>query len=142
MIQTIVNAFVLCLMAHMIGDYFIQNDWMALTKTKPGIPGWRAAMIHGATYTIPFIPVVLVLHSVWPVYALMVIGLTHVVLDHYYLAKHVIWFRNQFAPKAFRPPHTPTGFGVDRPDWIAVWLMIIVDNCIHMIINTASVVWL
>lgn len=138
MIQQVVNAFVLCLMAHMIGDYFIQNDWMALEKTKR----WWPAIVHGVTYTLPFIPLVYWLDTQWPLLALLVIGGTHIVLDHYYAAKHVIWFRNQFAPKAYRPPHTPTGFGVDRPDWIAVWLMIIVDNCIHMIINTAAVVWL
>lgn len=154
MVQTIVNAFVLCLMAHMIGDYFIQNDWMALTKTKAGIEGWRAAIVHGITYTIPFIPVVWVLQPtgyevvgtmsplISSAYALLVIGGTHIVLDHYYAAKHVIWAKNQLAPKAWRPPHTPTGFNADRPDWIAVWLMIIVDNCIHMIINTVAVVWL
>lgn len=138
MIQAVVNAFVLCLMAHMIGDYFIQNDWMALEKTKR----WWPAIVHGTTYALPFIPVVYLLDTAWPWLALLVIGGTHIVLDHYYAAKHVVWFKNQFAPKSFRPPHTHTGHALDRPDWIAVWLMIIVDNCIHMAVNTASVVWL
>ena len=136
MVQAIVNATVLCLLAHMVGDYVIQNDWMALQKTH----NWAVAAIHGATYTIPFVPVVWGLHASW--WALAVIGGTHVVLDHTYAVKYLIWAKNQLAPKAYRFAQTPTGFGPDRPDWIAVWLMIIVDNLTHMLINIASVVWL
>lgn len=149
MVQLIVNAFVLCLMAHMIGDYFIQNDWMALEKTKH----WWPAVIHGITYTIPFIPVVLVLqptgHSILGLtslnsvlYALVAIGGTHALIDHWSLARHVVWAKNQLVPKDYRPGHTMTGHGEDRPLWLTLWLVIIVDNCIHMAINTASVVWL
>ncbi|ACH62203.1 hypothetical protein MYRNA_236 [Mycobacterium phage Myrna] len=124
---------VLCLMAHMVGDYFIQNDWMALQKTKR----WLPAIVHGVTYTIPF---VLVTQS-W--LALLIIGGTHIVLDHYYAAKYVIWAKNQIAPARLRPPlSSPTGFNLERPDWIAVWLLIIIDNCIHMGINVAAVLWL
>ncbi len=149
MVQTLVHAIVLCLAAHMFGDYFIQNDWMALEKTNR----WWPAIVHGVTYTVPFVPVVLVMqptgHAAFGllpipaiIYALAVIGGTHIVIDRFYLAKHVIWARNQLAPFPYRPPHTATGFGEDRPAWLAVWLMIIVDNCIHMAINTAAVVWL
>ena len=136
MIQTFVNVIVLGLIAHMIGDYVIQNDWMALQKTK----SWWPAIIHGITYGLPFIPL-LFWFGATPL-AWLVIVSTHIVLDHTYAVKHLIWFRNQFAPKAYRPPHTATGFGVDRPDWIAVWLMIIVDNTLHLAINTAAIYFL
>lgn len=126
------TVFVLGLFCHMIGDYVIQNDWMALEKTKR----WWPAIVHGVTYTLPF------LFITQSPLALFVICSTHVVLDHTYAVRHIIWARNQLAPKAYRPPHTPTGFNVDRPDWIAVWLMIIVDNLAHITINTIAVMWL
>lgn len=132
MMQEIAVAIALCGMAHMVGDYLIQSDWMAQEKTRR----WWPAIAHGVTYTLPF---VLVTQS--PA-ALVVIAGTHVVIDRYRLARHVVWFKNQLAPFAFRPGHTATGHGDDRPAWLSTWLLIIADNVIHMAINVAAVVWL
>lgn len=132
MLQEFAVAVALCGMAHMVGDYIIQSDWMAQEKTRR----WWPAIAHGVTYTLPF---VLVTQS--PA-ALVVIAGTHVVIDRYRLARHVVWFKNQFAPFAFRPGHTATGHGDDRPAWLSTWLLIIADNVIHMVINVAAVVWL
>lgn len=119
-------------LAHMVGDYLIQSHWMAVEKTKR----WWPAIVHGATYSLPFL---LITQS--PI-ALLVIGGTHAVIDRYRLARHFIWFRNQFAPKAFRPGHTATGDFAGSPDWLAVWLLIIADNLIHIFINLGAVIWL
>lgn len=118
--------------AHMVGDYVIQSDWMAQEKTKR----WWPAVAHGVSYGLPF---VLVTQSVA---ALVVIVGTHILIDHWRLARHVVWFKNQLAPFAFRPPHTSTGYGPDSPPWMAGWLLIIADNVIHMAINVGAVVWL
>lgn len=120
------------ILAHLVGDYLIQTHWMAVEKTKRMWP----AVLHGITYTLPY------LFVTQSIPALAVIGGTHIVIDRYRLAKHVIWFKNQFAPKAFRPGHTATGYGADVPAWMAVWLLIIADNTLHLLINTAAVVWL
>lgn len=119
-------------LAHMVGDYVIQSDWMASEKTKR----WWPAIAHGVSYGVPF---VLVTQSVL---ALMVIVGTHILIDHYRLARHVVWFKNQLAPYAFRPGHTATGMSAGKPDWMAVWLLIIADNVIHMLFNVWAVVWL
>lgn len=119
-------------LAHMVGDYVIQSDWMASEKTKR----WWPATAHGVSYGLPF---VLVTQSVA---ALAVIVGTHIVIDRYRLARHVVWFKNQLAPKGFRPGHTATGMGAGKPDWMAVWLLIIADNVIHMLFNVGAVVWL
>lgn len=119
-------------LAHMVGDYLIQSDWMAQEKLKR----WWPAIVHAVTYGLPFL---LITQS--PAALLVIVG-THAVIDRYRLARHVVWFKNQLAPKSFRPPHTATGHGADRPDWLAVWLLIIADNIIHVLINIAAVVWL
>jgi hypothetical protein len=119
-------------LAHLVGDYLIQSHWMAVEKVNR----WWPAVAHGLTYTLPY---ALVTQSL-P--ALAVIAGTHIVIDRYRLAKHVVWFKNQFAPKAYRPGHTATGYPNDTPPWLAVWLLIIADNVIHLLINAAAVILL
>jgi hypothetical protein len=113
------------IIAHAIGDYVVQSDWMAAEKTRRHGP----ALAHAATYAACFLP----LTRDWR--ALAVIGGTHFVIDRWRLAKHVGWAKNQLAPRAYRPPHTATGYSPDKPDWMAVWLLIITDNTMHVVIN-------
>jgi hypothetical protein len=113
------------LLAHAFGDYVVQSDWMAAEKTKRHGP----ALLHAASYAACFLPIT----RNWR--ALAVIGGTHFVIDRWRLAKHVGWAKNQFAPAAARPGHTATGYGADKPDWMAVWLLIITDNTMHLAIN-------
>ena len=120
------------IIAHLIGDYIFQSHWMATEKTHR----WWPAIAHAITYGLPFL---LVTQSPW---ALAVIIGTHAVIDRYRLAKHVVWAKNQLAPAAYRPGHTSTGYPEDTPPWLAVWLLIIADNTIHIAINTAAILWL
>lgn len=112
-------------LAHMIGDYVIQTDHMAARKTQAHGP----AIAHAVTYTLPFVAIT----RRWQ--PLLVIAGTHAVIDRYRLAKHVCWAKNQLAPAEWRPGHTATGYGNDKPDWMAVWLLIFADNTMHAIIN-------
>lgn len=120
------------ILAHLVGDYLIQSHWMATEKVNR----WWPAIAHGLTYTLPY---VLVTQSLL---ALVVIAGTHIVIDRYRLAKHVVWLKNQIAPRAYRPLHTATGYPIDAPPWLAVWLLIVADNTLHLLINTAAVMWL
>lgn len=87
------------ILAHLVGDYLIQSHWMATEKADR----WWPAVVHGITYTLPYI---LVTQSAL---ALLVIASTHVVIDRYRLAKHVVWLKNQVGPRTHRPGHTTTG---------------------------------
>jgi len=123
-------------LAHLVGDYLIQTHWMATQKTER----WAPAIVHGLTYTLPYLFV-----TQSPV-ALAVIAGTHIIIDRYRLARHVMWFKNQFAPRSHRPTwdeaKANAGYPNGTPPWLAVWLMIIADNTIHLLINTAAVLWL
>jgi hypothetical protein len=119
----------------MVGDYLLQSDWMAQEKTRR----WWPAIAHAATYGLPFL---LLTRS--PL-ALVAIVATHAVIDHYRLARHVVWAKNLIAPKAYRHRWTDcsaTGYHHARPAWMAVWLLIIADNTIHLAINAAAITWL
>lgn len=124
------------ILAHLVGDYILQNDWMANEKTKR----WLPAIVHGLIYTIPY---TLITQSI-P--ALVVISVTHMVIDRYRLVKPLVWAINQLVPKKNRYSWAEAkangGYSADKPAWMSTWLMIIVDNTIHLCINAAAIYWL
>ena len=118
------------LLAHLVGDYVVQSDWMATEKTH----SWPVALAHGITYAVPFCALTRSPGR------LAAIALSHAAIDRYRLARHLVWAKNQLAPKAYRyqwAEGSRTGYRDDRPDWLAVWLMIIADNSAHLLLNAA-----
>jgi hypothetical protein len=117
-------------LAHLFGDYVLQNHWEATQKTTSTLP----ALSHAAKYTAAFLPVTR------NPKALAVIGGTHFVLDRFRLAKQVSWVKNQVGvPKDFQYSWAEGkdngGYPADTPNWLSTWLMIITDNTIHLTIN-------
>ena len=132
------------LILHFVGDYIIQTDWMAQNKVARWWPAW----VHGLTYGFGFAILLFLSFGIdgHSVFALTVIVVTHVVIDHYRLAKHVSWFKNQIGPKAARYPFDEGmangGYSKNTPPFMSTWLMIITDNTIHIILNFLAVVLL
>lgn len=46
------NTLLLAIIGHLVGDYLLQNDWMALNKKKPGHIGTAACMLHALLWSI------------------------------------------------------------------------------------------
>lgn len=123
------------IVAHAVGDYIIQSDWMANTKTKRHIP----AILHALSYALPFL-------LFRPSLAAMavIIG-THFLIDRYRLARFVNYAKNWPAPAEWRKRWEDcdaTGYPSERPVWLAVWLLIITDNIIHVLINGLALAYL
>jgi hypothetical protein len=129
------------LVAHAVGDYILQSDWMADNKTKQHF----AAAVHAVTYTLPF------LFITWSPAALAVICGTHFVIDRWRLARFVVWLKN--GPWLATPvlhegaldgyawslkPVTATGYQDSKPPFLAIWLLIIADNILHVICNALA----
>ena len=112
------------LVAHAIGDYILQSDWMADNKTKSNF----AAAVHAITYTLPF------LFITQSIPALAVICGSHFVIDRWRLARFVVWLKNGASG-----PVTATGYTDDVPPWLSVWLLIAADNIIHVVCNAAAI---
>lgn len=133
------------LLAHLVGDYVIQNHWMANKKTE----NFWVAVLHATLYTLPFL---LITQSSR---ALFWIWLTHLIIDHFRLAKYwcsfwgvgqegwvigswmrirgfvlddekVWWERRKGHSKRALDP---------APPFLAVWLLILVDNTAHLTLN-------
>lgn len=111
---------------HLIGDYILQNDWMAQNKTKAHFP----AFVHALTYSLLFAFI-----APSPV-AWLVIFSTHFLIDRYRLALYWIRFYNrvQFAG--------PFGYEESKPPYMAFWLMVIIDNTLHLTINHLALTYL
>lgn len=121
------------LLAHAVGDYLLQSDWMAREKTKRSL----AAFVHVCFYLLPFL---LITQNV---YALTVIGATHFVIDRWHLARYVAWLKNRPWPGS--APWTEcreTGFNPDMPAWLAGWLVVIIDNILHVVINGLAIAYI
>lgn len=148
------------LIAHAIGDYVLQSDYMASNKTKSSV----VAAVHAVTYSIPFLFLTL------SPAAIAFIAATHFVVDRWRLARYVVWAKNFLAPKhifdfgvarpaamvkfedleveaVYRRNHpwsecSKTGYHEGRPEWMSVWLLIIVDNVMHVLMNAFAVRYL
>jgi hypothetical protein len=123
------------LVAHLVGDYVLQSHWMAQEKTRRSF----AAAVHVACYALPFL-----LLRPSPLALAVIVG-THFVIDRWRLARFVVWGKNLLAPTAFDRPWSEcssTGYPPDVPPWLAVWLLIIADNVLHVLINGAALAWL
>lgn len=121
------------LLIHLLGDYVTQTDWMARTKTSK----FFAAFIHATIYSIPFL---LLTQEVLP---LFVIWITHLFIDHYRLARYVVFAKNWVTDRNLKwADCSSTGYHKDTPAWLSTWLLIIVDNILHLTINYVVLRWL
>lgn len=150
------------LLAHLVGDYLLQSDWMATEKTKR----LSVALVHGLAYSLPF----LALNPSFAAWA--TIALSHALIDRYRVARYLVWAKEWLGPGAYwlllrgalgpykrgfhrgwpsrwpeasRPPplaECPTGYGPDKPAWLSVWLLIIADNALHIAVNGLALKYL
>jgi hypothetical protein len=122
--------------AHGVGDYILQSQWMADNKTKHS----TAALAHVATYILPFL---LLTHS--PL-ALVVIGGTHFLIDRFRLARYLCWLKNgplmRWHGGLVWKRMTATGYQDAVPAWMAVWLFIICDNLCHILLNGLALAYI
>lgn len=101
--------------AHLIGDYILQTDWMALNKKQKTIP----ALVHVLLYCAPF-----VFCSLEP-WQILLIGIQHFIQDR---TNFVIWFMKIKGSKKFASgPCAP-------------WSIIVTDNVLH-ILWIGFVIW-
>ena len=125
------------LILHVLGDYILQNDWMAQNKTKKGREGELACLTHTLLYTIPFVAYLMIVHPPGdPDFLLFIpksfiIGGSHYLIDRNRLA--VAWIA--FFNGNWKTRNDNFGYGPNKPKWMAFWLMVAIDNSFHLIIN-------
>lgn len=109
-------------LGHCLGDFILQNDWMAAKKTKYTLP----CLVHCLFYTLGMFLVL------WPHFSLpwlfyLIVFATHFPIDRFRLARRMMTWTGQenFASGPFAP-----------------WSVIIVDNTMHLLIAYETACWL
>lgn len=97
------------LVGHLIGDYLLQNDWMAQGKKRSTLP----CVVHVSLYTLA-----VGLLTGWPLWAAAVVWLTHFAQDR---TAVVAWWMRRVGQSGFASPP------------LAPWSVIVVDNVWHLV---------
>lgn len=96
------------IVAHCVGDYVIQNDWMAQGKKKSSL----ICAIHSLLYTLPFI------FCSFNWYQLFLIFGQHHLQDR---DNFVLWYMEKSGKTDFlKPPLAP-------------WSIFVIDNTFHLL---------
>lgn len=94
--------------AHLIGDYLLQNDWMAKNKKASSL----VCFVHTALYIVPF----LFCGLIW--WQLLLIAAQHFAQDR---TNFIVWLMNKKGSGEFaKPPMAP-------------WSIIVTDNIVHIL---------
>ena len=112
------------LICHLLGDFVLQTDWMARKKAVD----ISAAIIHSFVYAIPF---TLITGLSW---ALAVIFVTHIFIDHYQLAVYIMRLKQWSWRSA--------GQNDSAPPEVKTILIIVIDNTMHLAINFLAIKYL
>ena len=114
------------LLAHLIGDYILQSHEMAVNKINNSY--W--AFYHALMYSLPF---VLLTHNLL---ALFIICITHFFIDRFRLAIYMTKLKNYLFGKFDNSVFDlSNGYPEGTPVWLSTWLIIILDNIMHLTIN-------
>ena len=122
------------LIFHLIGDYLLQSTWMAENKSRATWP----AFCHATVYSLPFL-------LIGSIAAVLLIGLTHLAIDRFQLARYLIFAKDRLGPRSTWKPWSQcsvTGYSNEMPVFLSTGLAIICDNTLHLTINYAALRWL
>lgn len=127
------------LLGHLVGDYLLQNQWIALNKSKYNLVGWISALIHCILYTIS----VCVVMQIFDWYWMLIVFLTHFPVDKFSLGELYMDKVKGYGLKKFvynvnnAEPHkyinTSLGNNILLGGFTAV-VYTITDNTIHLVL--------
>lgn len=71
------------ILGHLLGDYLLQNEWMAMNKSKFTLEGWIACTVHCILYTLAICLFMWNFQPIW----MIVVFLSHFPIDKFSLAE-------------------------------------------------------
>lgn len=115
------------LLCHLVGDFCLQNDWMAAKKREDSFH----CGVHVAVYTAVFLAIT---QSIW---ALLLIAGTHFLIDRFGLARKWCEFYGVGFPWSQTPNPDKHAFTtlLPEPEYKTFWLIVVVDQSFHLVCN-------
>jgi hypothetical protein len=110
------------LLAHLFGDFILQNDEVGLHKKDKNARGLFFCILHCVIYGLVFL-----LITNW--LAALCIAIAHFIIDRWNIIGRFIQFKNGVSDTS------NFGYHKDRPMFMSACLYIIQDNTAHLIIN-------
>jgi hypothetical protein len=117
------------LLGHIIGDYFLQNNFLAFNKSLKGIKGNFICIIHCLIYTGVICLFTYCIKWQW----IIGVFLSHYLIDKYSLANKYLSIIHGRTFQFFMKEHIPDGKFVLNGGFTAI-VYTIVDNSFHLII--------
>lgn len=71
------------ILGHLLGDYLLQNEWMAMNKSKFSLEGWLACTVHCIIYTLAICLFTWNFDPIW----IVAVFLSHFPIDKFALAE-------------------------------------------------------
>jgi hypothetical protein len=96
------------LISHLLGDYFLQNNWMAMNKHKNPL----ACIVHCFLYTLPFLLITTNINQLFLIFS------THVIVDGSNIVKNISALTLKGCP-----------------DYLIFFISVVRDNTVHLICN-------
>jgi hypothetical protein len=120
------------LLGHLVGDYLLQNKWMALTKSKNTLEGWLAALVHCLIYTFAVCLFMWNFSLIW----IVVVFNSHFWIDKFALGEKYKMLIGSSTLKEF--VHRPKWSEITRYDIVeggfASLTYTITDNTMHILL--------
>ncbi|AUR87418.1 TMhelix containing protein [Vibrio phage 1.101.O._10N.261.45.C6] len=116
------------LLCHLIGDYFLQSEWMVRNKKQSVF----VATVHGLVYSLPFLILDITLLQY------LLIATSHAVIDRWgeQVIGGIVKLKNLISPLSGRVKNPNNyGFPEGTPDYVQFFVVIVIDNTLHIVCN-------
>lgn len=113
------------ILGHLVGDYLLQGEWMAVNKKTRSLEGFLACFIHCSIWSLC---VIYFGEMAWTAETYLLVYVSHAILDQTYLASGYMKYANIF------------GHGIRKNDmrnwkWTKARVLqyALVDNTFHLL---------
>ena len=120
------------LLGHCVGDYLLQNDWMALGKSKHDGLGWLSCTVHCLLYTMAVCVTMWMFYPAW----ILIVFASHFALDKFGLPEKYLRAVRGRSLGLFleNPENTTYTPHVGLRAGFTTFVYVVADNTMHLLI--------
>lgn len=120
------------LLGHMVGDYLLQNNWMALNKHKSTLIGWATCTTHCSLYTVA----VCVFTGGWLTHWPWVVFASHLLIDKFSLGEVYLRLVGGRSVTHYlqHPNNVEWGPMAEVQAGFTAFVYAVVDNTLHLLV--------